>query len=118
MERMLGAELTEHLVYETNGAPSNQQANWRNGATRKVLKGNDGAVRIDIPRNRDGSLESELIKEGQTRIDRMYNKIIHCSAGDCVAISREGAFMPLACPPVTSTATLKTSTVCAFRLTL
>ncbi len=51
MERMLGAELTEHLGYEPHGEPANQQSNRRNGATRKVLKGNDGAVPIDIPRD-------------------------------------------------------------------
>jgi len=51
MERMLGAELTEHLGYEPHGEPAGQQSNRRNGATRKVLKGNDGAVPIDIPRD-------------------------------------------------------------------
>lgn len=76
MERMLGAELTEHLGYEPNGEPASQQANRRNGATRKVLKGNDGAVPIDIPRDRDGSFEPELIQKGQTRIDGMDDKII------------------------------------------
>uniref|UniRef100_UPI004047D139 IS256 family transposase n=5 Tax=Yoonia sp. TaxID=2212373 RepID=UPI004047D139 len=76
MERMLGAELTEHLGYEPHGEPGNKQANRRNGATRKVLKGNDGAVPIDIPRDRDGSFEPELIQKGQTRIDGMDDKII------------------------------------------
>jgi len=52
MERMLGAELTEHLGYDPNSEPAKQQANRRNGVTRKVLKGNDGAVPIDIPRDR------------------------------------------------------------------
>jgi transposase-like protein len=47
-----------------------------NGTTRKVLKGNDGAVPIDIPRDRDGSFEPELIRKGQTRIDGMDDKII------------------------------------------
>ena len=61
MERMLGAELTEHLGYEPHGEPASQQSNRRNGAARKVLKGNDGAVPIDIPRDRDGSFEPELI---------------------------------------------------------
>jgi len=76
MERMLGAELTEHLGYEPHGEPDSQQTNRRNGATRKVLKGNDGAVPIDIPRDRDGSFEPELIRKGQTRIDGMDDKII------------------------------------------
>ncbi|MFT4783893.1 MAG: transposase-like protein [Yoonia sp.] len=52
MERMLGAELTEHLGYEPHGEPDSQQTNRRNGSSRKVLKGNDGAVPIDIPRDR------------------------------------------------------------------
>ena len=76
MERMLGAELTAHLGYEPHGEPADQQANRRNGATRKVLKGNDGAVPIDIPRDREGSFEPELIRKGQTRIDGIDDKII------------------------------------------
>ncbi len=76
MERMLGAELTEHLGYEPHGDPASQQINRRNGATRKMLKSNDGAVPIDIPRDRDGSFEPELIRKGQTRIDGMDDKII------------------------------------------
>jgi putative transposase len=52
MKRMLNAELTEHLGYEPHGEPTSEQTNRRNGATRKVLKGNEGAVRIDIPRDR------------------------------------------------------------------
>ena len=52
MERMLGAELTKHLGYEPLGEPTSEQTNRRNGATRKVLKGNDGAVPIAPPRDR------------------------------------------------------------------
>ena len=92
MERMLGAELTEHLGYEPHGEPVSQQSNRRNGATRKVVKGNDGAVPIDIPRDRDGSFEPELIHKGQTRIDGMDDKITHCPAGDCTAICRGGLY--------------------------
>ena len=72
VERMLGAELTEHLGYEPHGEPASQQSNRRNGAARKVLKGNDGAVPIDIPRDRDGSFEPELIQKGQTRMHRNH----------------------------------------------
>jgi transposase-like protein len=52
MERMLGAELTEHLGYEPHCEPASQQTNRRNGTTRKTLKDNDGIVPIDIPRDR------------------------------------------------------------------
>jgi len=75
MERMLGAELTEHLGYESGEDPADQ-CNRRNGTSRKTLKGNDGALPIDVPRDRDGSFEPELVKKGQTRIDGMDDKII------------------------------------------
>jgi len=76
VERMLGAELTEHLGYEPDGEPVTLQDNRRNGTTRKTLKGNDGAVPIDVPRDRDDSFQPELIKKGQTRVDGMDDKII------------------------------------------
>jgi len=50
MERMLGAELTEHLGYEPDGEPASQQANRRNGTSRKVLKGNAAVWRVALPR--------------------------------------------------------------------
>ena len=65
MERMLGgAERTDHLGYESDAKPSNQYNNRRNGTTRETLKGNDGALPINVPRDRDGSFEPELIKKG------------------------------------------------------
>ena len=76
MERMLGAELTEHLGYEADAEPANHQSNRRNGTSRETLKGNDGALPIDVPRDREGSFELELIKKGQPRIDGMDDKII------------------------------------------
>jgi transposase-like protein len=76
MERMLGAELTEHLGYDPGADPTSHQDNRRNGSMRKTVKGNDGALPLDVPRDRDGSFEPELIKKGQTRIDGMDDKII------------------------------------------
>src|SRR6056297_2665429 len=78
MERMLGAELTVHLGYEEGKDAPVDQPNHRNGSSPKVLKGEDGALPISVPRDRDGSFEPELVKKGQTRIDGMDEKIIHC----------------------------------------
>jgi len=55
-ERMLGAELVEHLGYKPQSALTVQKATRCNGRTRKVLKGTDGAVPIDFRRDRNGSL--------------------------------------------------------------
>ncbi len=82
MERMLGAELTEHLGYEPHGAPASQQSNRRNGATRKVLKGNDGAVPIDIPRVTDAVLAEVSDTPGIIWKNRALEPVypIHCPA--------------------------------------
>ena len=42
MERMLGAELTEHLGYEDGEAAPPSQPNRRNGSSKKIVKGEDG----------------------------------------------------------------------------
>jgi transposase-like protein len=89
MKRMLGAELTAHLGYEDGKDAPPNQSNRRNGTTSKRLKGQDGEVPISVPRDRDGSFEPELVNKGQTRIDGMDDKIIHCPAGDLHGKSAE-----------------------------
>jgi putative transposase len=76
MQRMLGAELTEHLGYEHGEAAPPVQANRRNGVSRKTVKSEDGAFEIEVPRDREGSFEPRLIGKGQTRIDGLDEKII------------------------------------------
>ena len=76
MQRMLGAELTEHLGYEHGEAAPPVQTNRRNGVSRKTLKSEDGAFEIEVPRDREGSFEPRLIGKGQTRIDGLDEKII------------------------------------------
>lgn len=76
MERMLGAELTEHLGYEEGSKAPPGQSNRRNGTANKRLKSQDGELPVSVPRDRDGSFEPELVKKGQTRIDGMDDKII------------------------------------------
>ena len=73
MERMLGAEMTEHLGYEPNGEPPASQGNW---TSHKVVQGTEGEMGLDIPRDRGGSFKPELEKKGQTRIGGMDDKII------------------------------------------
>ena len=66
MERMLGAELTEHLGYEPHGEPASQQSNRRNGAARKVLHAEDSCSTLSnhscsfIPISDINSLRSQL----------------------------------------------------------
>jgi transposase-like protein len=76
MQRMLGAELTEHLGYEHGEEAPPVQTNRRNGVSRKTVKSEDGAYEIEVPRDREGSFQPRLIGKGQTRIDGLDDKII------------------------------------------
>jgi putative transposase len=76
MQRMLGAELTEHLGYEHGTEAPPVQVNRRNGTSRKTVRSEDGAFAIEVPRDRDGSFEPKLVAKGQTRIDGLDDKII------------------------------------------
>ena len=76
MQRMLGAELTDHLGDAPGETAPPVQPNRRNGTGRKTVKGEAGAFEIDVPRDRDGSFEPRLIGKGQTRIDGLDDKIV------------------------------------------
>src|SRR5437764_12876355 len=52
VQRALEEELTEHLGYPAGQAPPGGAGNSRNGGTPKTLLTDQGAVRIDAPRDR------------------------------------------------------------------
>ena len=70
LETALNEEITEHLGYEKNRAePGRQSANVRNGARSKtVISDAAGEIRIDVPRDRDGTFEPQIVKKRQRRI--------------------------------------------------
>ena len=70
LETALNEELTEHLGYEKNRAePGRQSVNVRNGARPKtVISDAVGEVRIDVPRDRDGTFEPQIVKKRQRRL--------------------------------------------------
>ena len=76
VERALDAELTEHLGHERNEAVSNVVGNTRNGKSKKTLKGDFGELPIEVPRDRHGSFEPQLIPKHQTRWAGFDDKII------------------------------------------
>ena len=70
LETALNEEITEHLGYEKNRAePGRTSANVRNGARPKtVISDAAGEVRIEVPRDRDGTFEPQIVKKRQRRI--------------------------------------------------
>ena len=76
VERALQAELAEHLGHGKHEAVANANGNTRNGSSAKTLKGDFGALPIEIPRDRDGSFEPQLIAKHQTRWTGFDDKIL------------------------------------------
>ena len=66
-ERMLSAELGHHLRQEREQAEQDDPVNHRNGSTGKTVLTEDGPLRIDVPRDRQGSFEPLLIPKHERR---------------------------------------------------
>ncbi len=76
MERALGAELTEHLGYEEGDPSGKGTGNSRNGYSSKRVTTDTGQVDIDVPRDRVGTFEPQLVKKRQTRLPGFDEKVI------------------------------------------
>jgi putative transposase len=69
IERCLETELETHLGYPKHGRKANATGNTRNGSSQKTLKGEQGHIEIEVPRDRQGRFEPQLVKKGQTRLE-------------------------------------------------
>ena len=76
VEKALDAEMTEHLGHDKNHPIQNSLSNARNGKSKKTLKGDFGELPIDVPRDRQGSFEPQLIPKHQTRWTGFDDKIL------------------------------------------
>ena len=76
VERALQAEMAEHLGHGKHEPVENAAGNTRNGKSQKTLKGDFGALPIDVPRDRHGSFEPQLIPKHQTRWTGFDDKIL------------------------------------------
>lgn len=76
VERALQGELTHHLGYAKHAPEGKNSGNSRNGTSSKTVKGKRGQLEIEVPRDRNGEFEPQLIKKGPTRFDGLDEKII------------------------------------------
>jgi transposase-like protein len=76
VETAMEAELTGHLGYEKGDRSGKKASNHRNGSSKKTLIGEDGPVEIEVPRDREGTFEPQIIPKGQRRFDGFDQKII------------------------------------------
>jgi transposase-like protein len=69
LETALNQEMTEHLGHDKHAPPGNESGNVRNGTRPKtVLTEGSGQVGIEVPRDRAGTFEPQIVKKRQRRL--------------------------------------------------
>src|SRR5436189_1275629 len=76
IERALGGELTHHLGYPPGGTKPDDTTNHRNGTGGKTVLTDDGALAIDVPRDREGTFEPRLVAKHARRFAGFDDKIL------------------------------------------
>jgi transposase-like protein len=74
MQRLLEAEMAEHLGYEKQ--ERRKGTNARNGYTPKTVQTESGPVEVHVPRDRDGTFQPQLVKKHQRRLEGFDEKVI------------------------------------------
>jgi putative transposase len=80
VERRLGGELTHHLGYPPGGEKPPEATNHRNGTSAKTVLTDDGPLTLDIPRDRDGTFEPQVIGKHERRFTGVDDKILALDA--------------------------------------
>ena len=76
VERTLEAELTDHLGYDPHASEGRGSGNNRNGKAQKTVQSDAGELRIEVPRDRSGTFEPQLVKKRQRRLAGFDDKVI------------------------------------------
>lgn len=75
---MMEAELDEHLGYEEYERSDN--GDYRNGVKHKNLRSSYGEIPIDVPQDRDGDFNPQIVPKRKKDISAIEQKIIAMSA--------------------------------------
>jgi putative transposase len=76
IEKALEAEMSDHLGYEKHAPVGRDGGNSRNGHSRKTVLAGDGKVAIEVPRDREGTFEPQLVRKRQRRLPGFDDKVI------------------------------------------
>ncbi len=77
IEAALEEEIADHFGYDKHAVEGRNRANSCNGTRSKtVLSDSCGEVDIDVPRDRDGSFEPQLVKKRQRRLGEVDEVVL------------------------------------------
>lgn len=77
LETALNEEMTEHLGYVRHEPAGAGSGNIRNGTRSKtVLTDASGSVQIDVPRDRAGTFEPQIVRKRQRRLSEVDEVVL------------------------------------------
>jgi transposase-like protein len=77
LETALNQEMTEHLGHDKHGPAGNESGNVRNGSRPKtVLTEGSGHVGIEVPRDRAGTFEPQIVRKRQRRLSGVDEMVL------------------------------------------
>ena len=77
LETALNQEMTEHLGHDKHAPPGNETGNVRNGIRSKtVLTEGSGQVGIEVPRDRAGTFEPQIVRKRQRRLSGVDEMVL------------------------------------------
>lgn len=74
IKSMMDAEMTDHLGYEKSERSDSD--NYRNGTEPKTVRSKYGEFEVDVPKDRNGTFEPQVVKNRQKDISGIDDKII------------------------------------------
>ena len=80
LESALEGEITDHLGYEKHDPAGAGSGNSRNGVRAKTVLTEVGPVEIEVPRDREGSFEPQIVKKRQRRLTGVDEMVLSLSA--------------------------------------
>ena len=76
LEQMLEAELDDHLGYSKYDYKNKETDDSRNGHSSKTVTSSMGEIELEIPRDRNGSFEPQVVKKNQRDISSIEDQVL------------------------------------------
>lgn len=76
IEEVLEGEISSHLGYDKHDSIGDNTGNSRNGYSKKTIKSQLGETTIDIPRDRNGEFEPQIIRKYEKNANELEEQIL------------------------------------------
>jgi transposase-like protein len=80
VETALEEEMSDHLGYDKHDPVGRTGGNSRNGTRAKTVLTEIGPVEIEVPRDRDGSFDPQIVRKRQRRLDGVDEIVLSLTA--------------------------------------